>query len=144
MADKPTPVTPFPPSAKPVDGAYILRLQARIAELARQLAAAGGRVVQPEHTFVLSEGARQELVTQGVTNVDGVRRTASEVRDMLGEGQADVDLGDAKPVDGLGVGPVQERAAIRGFDFVYPSVKPGFIDPAVAGTPGINGPAAKE
>jgi regulator of replication initiation timing len=95
------------------------------------------------HTFVLSEGAREELARTGMTNIGGKLRTADEVREMLGDGQAGVDLGDAVPdkrtVDAHSR---QENAGTYGVDYVYPSVEPGLIDPAVAGTPGINGPSA--
>lgn len=111
--------------------------------LKAQLAAAGrpAGATQAQHQFVLSEGARQDLIASGVTNIDGVRRTAPEVQAMLGADQQNVDLGDTEPVDGLGSDPVK-RSSIRGFDYVYPSVEAGYIDPAVAGTPGINGPPA--
>jgi hypothetical protein len=101
----------------------------------------GPRVQQAEHTFVLSEGARQELLINGQTNVGGVMRSRTDVRRLLGKDQQNVDLGTAEPPAGLP--KVQERSKVRGVDFVYPSVEPGFIDPDLAGTPGINGPAAK-
>jgi hypothetical protein len=108
-----------------------------------KLAAAGvgSRVQQAEHTFILSEGARQELLINGQTNVGGVMRSRTDVRKLLGKEQQNVDLGTAEPPAGLP--KPQERSKIRGVDFVYPSVEPGFIDPDLAGTPGINGPAAK-
>jgi hypothetical protein len=107
-----------------------------------QLTAAGvgPRVQQPAHTFQLSEGDRQELVAFGRVNVGGVMRTRDEIADMLGPDQQDVDLGDAEPT-AIGL-PPQRRSAVEGVDFVYPSVEPGYIDPKVAGTPGINGPSA--
>lgn len=115
------------------------------ARLRAQLAAAGGgRVVAPLHTFQLSEGERQELVARGGVNVGGVLLGRDDVRAKLSEGQRDVDLGDG-PVD-PGVERVLKQrrtgAGTPGVDFVYPSVAPGQIDPAVAGTPGISGPAA--
>lgn len=85
--------------------------------LKAQLAAAGASTqpYAPRQTFQLSEGDRQELAARGIVNVGGRMRTAAEVREMLPESQRDVDLGSA---------PV--------------------IDPAVAGTPGISGPAADD
>lgn len=118
------------------------RLKAENAQLRAQLAAAGrpAGAVQPEHTFQLSEGDRQDLVANGQVAVNGRMMNADEVAKLLGPDQQDVDLGDATPpTPGPGEPP---RSAVRGVDFVYPSVAPGKIDPAVAGTPGINGPAA--
>jgi hypothetical protein len=111
--------------------------------LKAQLAAAGGSVqpYAPQQTFQLSEGDRQELAARGVVNVGGRMRTAAEVREMLPDSQRDVDLGDA-PVPNLPAG--REQGATPGVDYVYPSVAPGQIDPAVAGTPGISGPAADD
>lgn len=130
-----------PPATRVQDKSELERLRDENRQLRAQLTAAGvgPRVQQPAHTFELSEGARQELAMNGQTNVNGVMRTREEVTKMLGDDQADVDLGDAEAPVGT---PKQERrSAIRGVDFVYPSVEPGYIDPAVAGTPGINGPA---
>jgi hypothetical protein len=121
-------------------------LQAENENLRGQLAAAGAArtggspVAAPAHTFELSEGDRQELAMRGVLAVGGRLRTRDEVRDMLGEDQRNVDLGTAEPQ--LPPGYRSDRGAVEGVDFVYPSVSPGRIDPAVAGTPGINGPAA--
>jgi hypothetical protein len=114
--------------------------------LKAQLAAAGrpARANQAEQQFVLSEGHRQELVANGVVNVNGRRMTRADVEEALGDEQQGLELGDAEPADGLGEQLEQERAGIRGFDYVYPSVAPGLIDPAVAGTPGINGPSADQ
>lgn len=118
-------------------------LRAENGRLRAQLAAAGrpAGVVTPAHTFQLSEGDRQELAARGVLNVGGRMRTADEVRELLGDGQQDVDLGDATPPP---AGPGEpSRGSVRGVDYVYPSVAPGVIDPEVAGTPGIVGPAAE-
>jgi hypothetical protein len=113
--------------------------------LRSQLAATGtaaGRTPQAQHTFQLSEGDRQELAAHGQVNIGGVMRTREEIEGMLGPDQMDVDLGDAEPAQ---QGPPQQpRSEIRGVDYVYPSVRPGEIDPAVAGTPGISGPAATD
>jgi hypothetical protein len=116
-------------------------LRAENENLRGQLAAAGtNRSAAPQHRFVLSEGNRAELVTYGVTNINGRRMTREDVEAELGDGQHGVDLGEATPVDA----PVPARGgAVEGVDFIYPSVAPGQIDPAVAGLPGINGPAAK-
>jgi hypothetical protein len=119
-------------------------LRAENERLRAQLAAAGGspRAYQPAQQFQLSEGDRQELVTRGVVTINGRRMTREDVENELDEDQRGVDLGDADPVD-AGAPGVGERSAIRGVDYVYPSVAPGLIDPDVAGTPGINGPAAE-
>jgi hypothetical protein len=110
------------------------RLQAAMDQAGRTPA-----VVAPAHRFQLSEGDRQELAARGELNVGGRMRTADEVRGMLGEDQQGVDLGDAEPP----AHPDLIRpAGIRGVDYVWPSVAPGEIDPAVAGTPGISGPPA--
>lgn len=112
--------------------------------LKAQLAAAGGSTqpYAPAQTFQLSEGDRQELAANGVVNVAGRMRTADEVRAMLPENQAGVDLGTAVVPDHIR--PVgREPGATPGVDYVYPSVAPGQIDPAVAGTPGISGPAGE-
>jgi hypothetical protein len=121
------------------------RLLAEVDSLKGQLTTAGGgRVAAPQHTFQLSEGDRQALAIHGQINVGGRMRTREEIAGML---QADgnrgdqgaVDLGDAEPP-----APVRDidRPGVPGVDFVYPSVAPGEIDPAVAGTPGISGPSA--
>lgn len=142
MTEKKPPAAAPTPPAGTSDATTVDQLRAENTALRIQLAAAGRApgVARPQHTFVLSEGQRQELLVNGVTNINGVRRTTDEVRDLLGPDQQDVELGDTEPVDGLGI--TAARSEIRGVDFVYPSVKPGFIDPAVAGTPGINGPSA--
>jgi hypothetical protein len=112
--------------------------------LKAQLAAAGGSVqpYAPQQTFQLSEGDRQELAARGIVNVGGRMRTADEVREMLPDSQRDVDLGSAPVPDYYRAG--REQGTTPGVDFVYPSVGPGQIDPAVAGTPGISGPAADD
>lgn len=119
------------------------RLKTENEKLRAQLAAAGRPTgaVQPTHRFQLSEGDRQELAARGEINVNGRMLNAHQVADLLGPNQGDVELGDATPPPaGPGEAP---RSAVRGVDYVYPSVAPGQIDPAVAGTPGINGPAGE-
>lgn len=117
------------------------QLRAENENLRGQLAASGVRRPAPvSHEFMLSEGQRQELLTNGVTTIGGVRTTREDIERRLSTRQADVELGDAEPVDG-GVG-VRVQGNTPGVDFVYPSVYAGAIDPAVAGTPGISGPAA--
>jgi hypothetical protein len=117
------------------------------ARLRTQLAAAGGRVQQPRHTFQLSEGDRQELEIRGVVNINGRMMTKAEVQAAMskaGAGQEDVEIADAPEgtrvdttlLEGF-TGP-----GVRGIDFVYPSVERGYIDPKIAGTPGISGPSA--
>lgn len=119
------------------------QLKAENDLLRAQLAAAGrpAGAVQPTHTFQLSEGDRQELAIRGEINVGGRMLTADQVAEKLGPNQQGIDLGDATPPPaGPGEAP---RSAVRGVDYVYPSVAPGQIDPAVAGTPGISGPAGE-
>jgi hypothetical protein len=118
------------------------RLQLENEQLRRQLAAAGAgpRAYAPTQRFQLSEGDRQELAMRGVVNVGGRMMTRDEVAAELESDQLDIDLGEGEPA--TDVPPLRPRSAIPGVDFVYPSVEPGKIDPAVAGTPGINGPAA--
>lgn len=121
------------------------RLAQENSILRSQLAAAGGRVATPQYTFQLSEGERQELEILGVINKGGRAMTKEDVEaEMAAAGQTGVTIKDAPaetkiPVDANtpGRGP-----GIRGFDYVYPSVERGKIDPAIAGTPGISGPPA--
>jgi hypothetical protein len=134
---------------KPTGQTEVERLRAEVERLRAQLAASGTapRVAQPEHTFQLSEGDRQELEIRGVVNINGRLMTKADVEAELGENQQRVEIADAPEgtkVDPRTLQQVRERAAnpVRGVDFVYPSVAPGKIDPAVAGTPGINGPSA--
>lgn len=120
------------------------QLRAENENLRGQLAAAGVQrgAYQPAQQFQLSEGDRQELATRGVVNIGGRMLTRDEVAAKLGDKQPSdrVDLGDAEPP--AGTTAAARNAAVEGVDFIYPSVAPGVIDPAVAGTPGINGPAA--
>lgn len=121
------------------------RLRAENENLRGQLAAAGaarvGTAAPAQHVFQLSQAQLNELETTGFTNVGGRRVGTDEVRKMLGKDQRGVEI--AKPSNPVAPAPVRERqAAVPGVDFVYPSVAPGQIDPAVAGTPGISGPAA--
>lgn len=116
-------------------------LRAENENLKGQLAASGGRVYQPAATFQLTEGARQELLANGVTVIGGQRMTVADVYDRLSpEERESVDLGDKEPVDAAAART--PHTAIPGVDFIYPSVAPGKIDPKVAGTPGISGPPA--
>lgn len=116
-------------------------LQAENTALKAQLAAAGRtpRVQGPQHLF-LSEGDRQELERTGYLNVGSRRLNREQVLAELGPDQQGVEIGE--PTAEVTAPPVPAPTNIRGFDFVYPSVSRGLIDPAVAGTPGINGPAA--
>lgn len=123
------------------------RLAAENEQLRSQLAAVAAAGPAPagpvpaRHTFTLSEGERQELVAYGRVNKDGRSMTRDDVRAALGESQQGLDLGDAEPAPAP---QVVEPTNIRGIDYVYPSVTRGGIDPAVAGTPGISGPAATD
>jgi len=121
------------------------RLRQENENLRGQLAASGaGRAYQPAAQFILSEGNRQELLTYGATTIGGRRVTRDEVEQATAGNSryANVDLGDTDPPAALPGG--RQSMAVPGVDYVYPSVAPGRIDPAVAGTPGINGPAATE
>lgn len=116
------------------------RLQAELAAVGRP---AGP--VAPRQTFLLSEGDRQELASRGAVNIGGRLRGRDEVAAMLGDGQQGVDLGDG-PVDPAMQALLDRqgpREGVPGVTHVWPSVEPGKIDPAVAGTPGISGPAAE-
>lgn len=120
-------------------------LRAEVEKLRGQLTAAGaarpGTAAPAEHQFVLTEGHRQELATTGVANVDGRLLTRDQVIARLGKDQRGVDIPKVDPNSVLSVPVGRATSAIPGVDFVYPSVAPGVIDPAVAGTPGISGPA---
>jgi hypothetical protein len=113
-----------------------------VAGLRDQLA--GARPPAAEHQFVLSEGVRQELTTYGAAVVDGKLLTRDQVLERLGPDQAAVDIPPPAPDLVRPLPVVRPAGATPGVDFVYPSVEPGGIDPAVAGTPGIYGPAAAE
>jgi hypothetical protein len=120
------------------------RLRAENENLRGQLTASGvtrtaGTAAPAAHTFQLSEGDRQELATTGLVNVGGRAMTRDEVRAALGKDQQNIDLGTAEPTY---VPPAGRSTGVEGVDYIYPSVSPGFIDPNVAGTPGISGPAA--
>lgn len=122
------------------------QLRAENENLRGQLAAAGVRRGVQRQEFILSEGEAAELRAQGVANIGGRRMTTAQVRERLGADQeATVDLGDVPAVDEAAWAQRQDRGAgIEGVDYIYPSVRPGAIDPAVAGTPGINGPSADD
>jgi hypothetical protein len=111
-----------------------------------QLAAAGAdrpdKAAAGKHVFFLSEGVRQELEMFGVANVDGQLMTADAVRARLTGDQEGVEIKEAAPELARQAPEVLVRPGVPGVDFVYPSVARGEIDPAVAGRPGINGPAA--
>lgn len=120
------------------------RLRAENDRLKGQLAAAGAAqgAYRPQQQFMLSEGDRQELALHGVVNVGGRLLTRDEVAAKLSWEQRGLDLGDAEPIPGTVQAP--RTSAVEGVDFIYPSVAPGLIDPAVAGTPGISGPPATD
>lgn len=122
-------------------------LLAENENLRGQLAAAGasrpGQSAPVQHKFQLSEGDRQELEIRGVINVGGRMMTKQDVEAAMAKaGQRGVTIKDAPEATRVDLGPEARRSAVPGVDFVYPSVAPGQIDPAVAGTPGISGPAA--
>lgn len=129
-------------------------LQAENENLRGQLAAAGatrGLSAPAAHRFFLTEGDRQELELKGVANIGGRLMTTEQVLAKLAEqGETRVEIADASPAAAdqaavtLAAHERQERGGQYGVDYVYPSVAPGVIDPAVAGTPGINGPTADQ
>jgi hypothetical protein len=142
-----TPKPTEPPAANPTTpDEAIGRLEAENRRLRAQLAAAGrpAGAATPAHTFQLSEGDRQELEIRGVINYGGRVMTKADVEKAMREaGQEGVEIADAPAETKVAVGPnVDTGPGVRGIDFVYPSVARGQIDPAVAGTPGISGPAA--
>jgi hypothetical protein len=121
------------------------RLQQENERLRAQLDAAG-RPGQPgapvQHVFQLSQGDLTELERNGWANIDGRVMTIADVRARLaGTPQSGLKITEPKNPQ---VPKPADPTNIRGFDYVYPSVSRGEIDPAIAGTPGINGPAAGE
>jgi hypothetical protein len=76
------------------------RLRAQLAAQTVGISTVGGAPA-PEHRFQLSEGDRAELAATGRVNIGGKLMTREEVRALLGDDQANVDLG-ADPED-LGV-----------------------------------------
>lgn len=126
------------------------QLAAALAEnesLRAQLAAAPpgtARAYQAPYTFQLSEGDRQELEAHGAVNIGGRMMTKDDVvKAMAAAGQKGVTIADAPEATRLDLNALPGRGpGVAGIDFVYPSVERGKIDPKVAGTPGINGPAA--
>jgi hypothetical protein len=123
-------------------------LRAENENLRGQLTAAGtgqpGRAAPVQHTFILSEGNRQELAATGVTNIGGRQMTRAQVAELLTDDQRNVDIPEVDPAAATVLPPARPNLGIPGVDYVWPSVAPGVIDPAVAGTPGINGPAATD
>jgi hypothetical protein len=101
--------------------------------------AAAGAV---QHQFFLTEGARQELELNGNAVINGRMMTIDQVRAELSPEQSQIQI-DGPPEDRPMPAGGRPASATPGVDFVYPSVAPGLIDPAVAGQPGINGPAAE-
>lgn len=101
---------------------------------------------QPQQRFQLSEGDRQELEVRGVVNIGGRLMTKADVEHaMAAAGQRGVEIADAPDdtrISDATLKDLDRGPGVRGIDYVYPSVAPGFIDPAVAGTPGISGPPA--
>jgi len=119
------------------------RLAAENTALRAQLAAAGRPpgVTPAQHTFQLSQGDLMELERNGWVSLGGKVMTVDDVREALvGTPQEGMEIADADPLSAAPVPP--EPTNLRGFDYVYPSVSRGEIDPKVAGTPGISGPAA--
>lgn len=146
----PPPVDDPGTAARPRRQGEVAALRAENARLRAQLLASGQQPAGPaqvQHTFQLSEGDRQELEIRGVVNIGGRLMTKDDVLKAMreaGAGQEDVEIADAP--EGTRLEPERlgdlTGPGIRGFDYTYPSVERGKIDPAVAGMPGINGPAA--
>jgi uncharacterized small protein (DUF1192 family) len=136
------------PKSNPPAADELANLRAENERLRAQLAAAGRpSSAAPQHTFVLSEGDRQELELYGVANINGRRMTRDEVLAEVAKAGVQNGIEIATPAAGLDrssdvTGQRDRKGGVEGFDFIYPSVAPGLIDPAVAGTPGVNGPAA--
>jgi hypothetical protein len=110
--------------------------------LRAQLAAAGrpAGVTPAQHTFQLSQGDLSDLERNGWMWSGAQVMTVADVRAAL-RGTPQEDIKIVEPDNPQVPRPV-EPTNIRGFDYTYPSVSRGLIDPALAGTPGINGPAA--
>lgn len=132
------------------DQQRIQELEADNAQLRGQLAATGATPAPYVGAPVqLTEGDRQQLEQTGYATLGGVVYTVAEARELLKRnGQDGVTITDPSPavlaeadriVKGLRRPDV---SAQRGLTHVWPSVEPGAIDPAVAGQPGISGPAA--
>jgi hypothetical protein len=136
-------------AAAPKADDELARLRTENAALKAQLALSGQqpRVAAPQHTFQLSEGDRQELEIRGVVNIGGRMWTRDEALAAMADGsQSGVEIAEAPEgtrVD-LDAMPGITGPGVRGVDYIWPSVERGKIDPAVAGTPGINGPSADE
>jgi hypothetical protein len=118
--------------------AELQALRAENDRLKGQLAQATARTanVAPAKPY-LTEGERQELITFGRSGDLNLKTAKAKFPEADLSGATEIAR-KASTEDETTV----ERAGIRGFDFVYPSVAPGKIDPEVAGLPGINGPAA--
>lgn len=133
----------------------VRQLEDENARLRGDLAAAGARPASAAPALPqLTEAGRLELEQLGHTSIGGVVYTRDEVLRMLpAMGQEGVTIGEPakeqqaaaeRLVGGLRRDPDtgQRQVAQRGVTHVWPSIEPGGIDPSVAGTPGISGPAA--
>jgi hypothetical protein len=120
--------------------AEIARLTKDNENLRGQLAAAGARPPAAQHQFLLSEGQRQELALNGNVLVNGQYLTADQVVSKLGPDQQGLELDVPDKARELPREVTRDKVA--GIDYVYPSVAYGQVDPAVAGQPGVHGPAA--
>ncbi|RQW83559.1 hypothetical protein [Micromonospora globispora] len=123
------------------------RLRAENERLRGQLAAAGASTragTVPAAKPYLTEGERQDLITFGVTNDvhAGQRMNLHDAAKRYPDADLADATDDAKTAADRDRTEAVERTSVRGVDYVWPSVEPGKIDPAVAGTPGINGPSA--
>jgi hypothetical protein len=137
------------PGTKAALEAENAQLRDQVDNLRGQLVAAAGATpagYQPAQRFFLSEGDRQELELHGVANIGGRLLTRDQVLAKLAGGpQSAVEIREPKvdrTADAAVAAARAEPRNVRGVTFVYPSVADGLIDPAVAGKPGINGPAA--
>ena len=147
MTENNPPEAPAPGTKADLEQQLAAARAENVALTARLEAAGGQRGTAPvQHKFTLTEGDRQELGLYGVATIGGRLMTREEAQEAAEQAGQPVEIDepsaelDRRP--GL-VRQLGERGqGVRGFDYVYPSVAPGKIDPAVAGTPGVHGPAA--
>lgn len=129
------------PAEKNDQAAELAAVRAENERLKGQLAEATSRTANvPAARPFLTEGERQDLLTFGVTSgTQGRRMTLTEAKarfpEVDFESASDVAKANDESAEAL-----PKRAAIRGFDYVYPSVAPGKLAPEAVGQPGISGP----
>lgn len=110
------------------------RLKGELAEArAARGAASDARVVmtgRPQFRggTVLSEGERQALATEGVINDP---HTGAPLLATDYDVEVTTDVGRAR-LEEFSKRRQESRTAIRGVDYVYPSIEPGRLDPTAA------------